>query len=697
MRHLLLLLLCLLAPAWGATTATSFTGVGNGPVLQILPPLPNEPMQTGTYALTGTWAATMVWQYSTDANNWTTLKTYTANQAAVVFSQPAYYRLACTAFTSGTIVGTVVINPFIYQQVSSNSGNVLFQIDDSGVTAVSASPQVVPAGNQEAAFYQGNVNNYFELQVQNLNAGSSASSDLVATSNDGTATTHYVDLGINSSTGGAAPFTVAHGAYVYSSDNLLDVGAVGATGTVNIDVGATPTVVLNVDYANGVSINDVTTPSKQIRFLPSGATASTILTLADTQSTTQTLSFPNITGADTVDTLGLAQTITGAKTLSGITTVSNATASTTTGTGALVVTGGEGVGGAITGGSTITGTQLISTIATGTSPLAVTSTTAVANLNSSLLLGSTWASPGVIGNSSAAAGTFNALTSNGQFTNVIAGGNTAAFGSTGSNGAISIASASASVSLLEFLNNSVDQGYFQANGTTFLYHDAVNNWNPLTYTMGAVSAGSVTFASTLDQSSSSAAGLVDSGGLAVAKGANIGTTLTVGTTSSLNGVATIGAASVPSANTFAGNKIWGRNTAAADTAGAVGETITGAFSGVAAASTTTTGNVGSVSLTAGKWLISGKVVIHSGATGLTAGTTIQCSCPVATAGTGVSGTTMSQQSVLDTLTATQLFAMSVDAQVVNLSASASEFLTVAITYGGGSPTIDGSITATRLP
>lgn len=62
--------------------------------------------------------------------------------------------------------------------------------------------------------------------------------------------------------------------------------------------------------------------------------------------------------------------------------------------------------------STVSGTQLISTVATGTAPLTVASTTVVSNLNCSTLLGSTWASPAAIGSSSAANGTFAVLQSN---------------------------------------------------------------------------------------------------------------------------------------------------------------------------------------------------------------------------------------------------------------------------------------------
>ncbi len=62
------------------------------------------------------------------------------------------------------------------------------------------------------------------------------------------------------------------------------------------------------------TLQDPTTTTKQLQFSLSGATASTILTLADTQTTSQTLTIPNLSGADTLDTLGLAQSITGQKT-----------------------------------------------------------------------------------------------------------------------------------------------------------------------------------------------------------------------------------------------------------------------------------------------------------------------------------------------------------------------------------------------
>ena len=88
------------------------------------------------------------------------------------------------------------------------------------------------------------------------------------------------------------------------------------------------------------------------------------------------------TGAVTISGSGASVTISGR--ISAI----NGMASTSTSTGTLVVSGGIGVSGAIYTGSKIsTANQLESTIATGTAPLAITSTTVCANLNADMLDG----------------------------------------------------------------------------------------------------------------------------------------------------------------------------------------------------------------------------------------------------------------------------------------------------------------------
>ena len=160
-----------------------------------------------------------------------------------------------------------------------------------------------------------NTNNFSEVNVQNLNSGGSASSDFVVTADNGSASTHYVDLGINCSTGGAAPFSTANGAYLYTTDNQLDISAQGASGLINLSVGATPTIVAAFDVTNGVTFNDKTTATKQLRLQLASQTAATILTLnTGAQTASRQISVPVLAANDTFAILG-AQTFTGAQTI----------------------------------------------------------------------------------------------------------------------------------------------------------------------------------------------------------------------------------------------------------------------------------------------------------------------------------------------------------------------------------------------
>jgi hypothetical protein len=88
-----------------------------------------------------------------------------------------------------------------------------------------------------------------------------------------------------------------------------------------------------------------------------------------------------------------------------------------------VGTGATGATGTITASAGISGTTLTSTVATGTAPLTVTSTTNVANLNASTLSGNTFVAPGNIGTT-----TPGGLTGTGLYV----GGATGTLGATGS-------------------------------------------------------------------------------------------------------------------------------------------------------------------------------------------------------------------------------------------------------------------------
>jgi hypothetical protein len=73
---------------------------------------------------------------------------------------------------------------------------------------------------------KGTIDNYLQLNIQNKSAGNSASSDVVATSDNGNESVNYIDMGINSSTYNAASFNItgANDAYLYSTGNDLAIG-----------------------------------------------------------------------------------------------------------------------------------------------------------------------------------------------------------------------------------------------------------------------------------------------------------------------------------------------------------------------------------------------------------------------------------------------------------------------------------------
>lgn len=170
--------------------------------------------------------------------------------------------------------------------------------------------------------------------------------------------------------------------------------------------------------------------------LMSTPSLATVKTLVDTDSsqtlvnktmTSPVLTTPTVSGAGTLTGWTCATcTLSGAITSSGTFSALTTTGLLTTGSGANVVTTAAGllkatmldngawaIPGAIGGTTPSTGkfTTVESTIATGTAPFTVASTTVVSNLNVSSLLGSTWAIPGTIGSTTPTTGVFTTVKS----------------------------------------------------------------------------------------------------------------------------------------------------------------------------------------------------------------------------------------------------------------------------------------------
>ena len=86
----------------------------------------------------------------------------------------------------------------------------------------------------------GNINNYFQTNIQNLSSGTSSSADVVATNDTGNESTGYIDMGINSSGYTANIVGLANDTYLYgtSTGNLL-LGSASTNGALTFFAGGT--------------------------------------------------------------------------------------------------------------------------------------------------------------------------------------------------------------------------------------------------------------------------------------------------------------------------------------------------------------------------------------------------------------------------------------------------------------------------
>jgi len=163
----------------------------------------------------------------------------TANTASyVVTAQTASYVLqavsASYAATSSNILGgkathvpffitdTTLATSSIYQ---SGSSTVIINQDN----ATTANPEALYVYQPSQTSFnvisgKGNLNNYLQLNIQNTNQGTSASSDVVATADNGNETTNYIDMGINSENYSQNFVGAANDAYLYSTGRHLHIG-----------------------------------------------------------------------------------------------------------------------------------------------------------------------------------------------------------------------------------------------------------------------------------------------------------------------------------------------------------------------------------------------------------------------------------------------------------------------------------------
>lgn len=197
---------------------------------------------TASYALTGTGGAGVVSggsynissSYASGSNTVNVTTTLADNAYPIVFT--------------GQGNGQQLLN-------TDGAGNLTWEPNTQTLQAtylsISGSPELF---NTSPVIVTNDVNNYNEINIQNKDKGANASSDLVATSDVGTAATYYVDVGINNSNYTGGFIGQKNDAYLYNTGSDLYIGTATANKNLYLFTGGTSNT-SSVMISNGGQIS----------------------------------------------------------------------------------------------------------------------------------------------------------------------------------------------------------------------------------------------------------------------------------------------------------------------------------------------------------------------------------------------------------------------------------------------------------
>ena len=319
-----------------------------------------------------------------------------------------------TSTTTGALIvtggvgigGGVVVGGVVTATVYSSNGTI------SGTSSVGAFNYgtLSFSDSNNFATFQTNVNNYAQVVLQNTNAGTTASSDVIVSNNLGTANTYYGNFGMNSSGfTGVGSFNLPNAVYLASSQGDLVLGTFSPNSIrFALNGGATDAITIST-VSNSIIINNTATITATTASVSTNTGALTVaggvgiggaLYAANTSyvagaqiittatisnfavGTATTSSFANTATNIVVSTASnnASYYITFVSTTSGqlgvlsdagskltynpgtsVLAIASTATSTSTTTGALIVTGGVGVGGNIYAGNIYSNGALVAT------------------------------------------------------------------------------------------------------------------------------------------------------------------------------------------------------------------------------------------------------------------------------------------------------------------------------------------------
>jgi hypothetical protein len=226
-------------------------------------------------------------------------------------------------------IGIVYANSGIFYGNAVNGNSAIF----AGI------PGYTPLGSNVVAQFAGNANSYSQLNFQNINTGTSASTDFIATADNGSDTTYYVDVGINSSTFNDPanyPGFGPNDSYVHNHGGNLILNPESSGKAINFMIGGTDvTDIAGYVDSTGLSITGIVSASGNV-------TGANLNTAGKVVATGNVQSSANVTGANLVASAAVIATgnVTGGNLNTGglVSATGNITSSANIAGGNLIIT-----------------------------------------------------------------------------------------------------------------------------------------------------------------------------------------------------------------------------------------------------------------------------------------------------------------------------------------------------------------------
>ena len=298
---------------------------GNGKLGLGTNAIPKAAIGAAKFAIEGTDASTSGphLQFTTSADNYPLLQNLNWSHDYIYNAYDSYFdgtwKSGTTAggnFVMGKEAGKFLIqyaaNNTQGSAIAWNNGIIMNNTGKVGIgtatfNATYPEKLLVDAGTTtsvNAIVGKGSIDSYLQLNIQNNSAGTSSSSDVVATANNGSETTNYVDMGINGGNYSGGVMGVANDSYLYNQGQNFLIGTGTAAKSLVFMTGGTSQATnerMRIDGSGNVGIG-TNAPTSTLHVAGTMALPITTKTATYTASATDyTLICNNTSGAITIN------------------------------------------------------------------------------------------------------------------------------------------------------------------------------------------------------------------------------------------------------------------------------------------------------------------------------------------------------------------------------------------------------------